>query len=405
MQYGSRAHALVDLASSAIAGDFSRSWAWAQLGIWRSDFPLRADVAAELVVRALVKEPTHAVAVVAYLAREQADRFRDLIARATPGAWAALAHAAVVAAGADQEDVVPGARDAAAADAREVMDPGERTSAPLARRVVTHSAIARASIDRFARVPGELRRALAALALLEVEPSAVRGVDGAHWLPAIERAMTIAANQVTVSVLAAHVGEIPNADTRRSGQIAGEKVARVGEAAQALDAGGPSDSVARALPHALDDDDLPVVAEASAGKQAGPFATGARAARAAKHGVPRVDRYRRGHVAGEGADPLYAGDRPAEGQTPQADNRVADAVPDVRGLARTAHGGLLYLVNLLPRLGLVQAMRDGERWSDRGLRWVLHQLAMVLVRIEPEDPAALVFAGLTPGTPPPSSLQ
>jgi hypothetical protein len=410
VQYGSRVHALIDLASSATAGDFSRSWAWVQLGIWRSDFPLRADVAAELVLRALGREPTHAAAVVAYLARERADRFRDLIARATPGAWAALARAAIVAAGGAGH--VPLRVAETAAGAREAIDAEWRTAAsqPLARRVVTHAAIARASIDRFASVPGELRGALAALALLEVEPSAVRGGDIAQWLPAIERAMTLAATPATVRLPDARDGETQTADAPQDlsavAQSAKADGARFGETAPALDAGDPSKLDARALPRAVDErtqDDRHAVVEADL--QVGLPATGADALRAARRERPPIDDRRGARVDGEPAGQSRTTDRATDERTPHSADRAVEAVPDVRGLTRTRHGGLLYLVNLLPRMGLIETMGGDERWFDRGPRWVLHQLAMALAAIEPEDPAALVFAGLMPGAPPPSSLQ
>jgi hypothetical protein len=85
--------------------------------------------------------------------------------------------------------------------------------------------------------------------------------------------------------------------------------------------------------------------------------------------------------------------------------RAADTVPDVRVLARTGYGGVLYLVNLLPRVGLIETLSGDELWSGRGLRWVLHHLSVALAAMEPDDPAALVFAGLAPGATPPSSLQ
>ena len=337
VQYGSRAHALVDLASSAMAGDFSRSWAWTQVGIWRADFPLRTDVTADLIVRALAKEPTHAAAVAAYLARERADRFGELIARATPNAWDALARAAWLAAG--------GAGNTPDAIDRETHDLEEINPEPLARRVATHSAIARVSIARFASARGDTRRALALLALLEAEPSAVRGrVDVSHVLAAIERAMEGSDAWQNLPAVEAEEGSDASQDLP-----AATRSAKAG-------AGGPTTDVRRS-PRAPDDDSLR---------------------------APSVE------------------DRPtARGD----DSDAADAAPDVRRLAHTGHGGLLYLVNLLPRIGLIEAMRRDERWSERGLRWVLHQLAMALAAIDPADPAALVFAGLVPDAPPPSSLQ
>ena len=397
VQYGSRAHALVDLASSAIAGDFNRSWAWTQVGIWRSDFPLHADVTADLIVRALAKEATHAVAVATYLARERADRFGELIARATPRAWDALARAALLAAGGDGD---PSARSTGrAGNPRDAIDRGAinretidretidreesdqdrrrgRALERLTRRIVTHSAVARVSIERFASAPAEIRRALAALALLEVEPAATRGgVDTAHLLKAIERAMEPAAAHLPET----REARTPTADAR----VPEDDVVRLGEHGAADPAAGePPESEARHSRRAPQDD--------------------------ATRRAPIVEDLRAESGEGSRADEQRVRDpHPTRLSTdaPQAADRRVDGVPDVRRLTRTGHGGLLYLVNLLPRIGLVETLRRDERWSDRGLRWVLHQLAMALAAIDAADPAALVFAGLAPDTPPPASLQ
>ena len=368
VEYGSRAHALVDLASSAMAGDFSRSWAWTQVGIWRADFPLRTDVTADLIVRALAKEPTHGAAIAAYLARERADRFGELIARATPNAWDALARAAWLAAGGVGD---PAARSTSRAGSTpdaidrhthtlEEIDPERRRrhgAESLARRVVTRSAIARVSIARFASAHRDTRRAVALLALLDVEPSAVRSGEIAPLLTAIERAMQPKQGSDTWQNLPAVAEE--GSDTSQDLPAA----ARLEQAASAWDASeSPTNDLRRPQQE------------------------------------PRDETMRA---------PSVEDRRTAQGN----DSDAVGTAPDVRRLAYTRHGGLLYLVNLLPRIGLVDhhgqdgAIRRDERWSDRGLRWVLHQLAMMLAGIDPADPAALVFAGLVPDAPPPSSMQ
>jgi hypothetical protein len=40
--------------------------------------------------------------------------------------------------------------------------------------------------------------------------------------------------------------------------------------------------------------------------------------------------------------------------------------------------------------------------TERGLRWMLHQLALILQPLPPDDAAALAFCGLTPEARPPS---
>jgi hypothetical protein len=85
--------------------------------------------------------------------------------------------------------------------------------------------------------------------------------------------------------------------------------------------------------------------------------------------------------------------------------RMIGHVIGARATVSTRHGGLLYIVNLLSRINLFEAIVTDTRWSSRGLRWVLHQLAMSLAAIEADDPAALAFAGLVPGSLPPAAQQ
>jgi hypothetical protein len=306
VQYGSRVHALIDLASNAIEGDFSRSWAWAQVGIWRSDFPLRADMAADLVVRALAKEPTHAAAVVAHLARECPERLRALIARATPNAWEALVRAAAREGGRGGFDTAVIGRAAGEASTLNPDRSDQPTSLDeaVAIRVARNSAIARVASDVGTSLSDASRVALAVLALLEVEPVAVpRDAETIRVLASLVRKMSPAGASSAVRLV--------DSDDRRTG-------------IEAQCATGPHD---------------------------------------------------------------------------------VEPVPHVRRLARTESGGLLYLVNLLDRMRFSETLRTDALWSERGLRWVLHQLAMALARIDAEDPAALVFAGLMPDAALPSSLQ
>lgn len=73
---------------------------------------------------------------------------------------------------------------------------------------------------------------------------------------------------------------------------------------------------------------------------------------------------------------------------------------DVQG--ETSFGGLLFLLNVLERSGLAADIIADPRLHRRSMRWVLHQLAQLLVGCEPTDPAALAFAGQLPGSAPPS---
>ncbi len=164
VRYGSRRHALLDMALCVAAGDRSREWAWRSLALWAAshDMPERALVAA------LVDEPAAVAPVLAHVARS--GRLGGLVARLTPAAWLALAAAALRASGAS-DDL---ARRALAA-----------TDAP----VVVPSAVARAlrssHIAAALSASGAPVGAVAALALVEAEPGGVAalGEQLAHALP------------------------------------------------------------------------------------------------------------------------------------------------------------------------------------------------------------------------------
>jgi hypothetical protein len=87
----------------------------------------------------------------------------------------------------------------------------------------------------------------------------------------------------------------------------------------------------------------------------------------------------------------------------QLDQEPAEQpLQEVRKTAATNAGGLAYLLNAISRIELpAKVMRD-HRLSKRGLRWTLHQLAVGLLSLDPDDPAALAFAGLLPDAPPPT---
>jgi hypothetical protein len=178
VHYRSRAHALVDLGASALSGDFERAWAWVQIGMWRTDSPVRHDLAAEAVMYTLAREPRHALAALGYLARARNDAVSSLIDLATSAAWVALARAAVKASGSTLDPVKP---------------PFDRLSEfgadRSAKRIVGESAIARTTVATMGKLPIETRLALAALVILEVEPALIhKGVERARlMLAAVER--------------------------------------------------------------------------------------------------------------------------------------------------------------------------------------------------------------------------
>jgi hypothetical protein len=75
---------------------------------------------------------------------------------------------------------------------------------------------------------------------------------------------------------------------------------------------------------------------------------------------------------------------------------------DLRQRILTRWGGLLFLCGVLEDLNIPDFILDHPLLSRRPFSWVLHQLALNLVAIAPDDPAALVFAGLPIKAKPPS---
>jgi hypothetical protein len=163
--YRSRAQALIDMAVSALRGTFDRSWAWRQLGFWPAEGSQQPAAAAETVLRTLGVNPTHAVAVIAHLARHQASVVDALITR-TRGSnlWNGLARSTLVASGAGADLF-----DSAGAFVPAITD------IEAVSRLVARSGIA-AVAGRHFELPAGVRQALAVLALAEVEPAAL-GAD------------------------------------------------------------------------------------------------------------------------------------------------------------------------------------------------------------------------------------
>jgi hypothetical protein len=82
-----------------------------------------------------------------------------------------------------------------------------------------------------------------------------------------------------------------------------------------------------------------------------------------------------------------------------------DLFLDLRQRGFTHRGGLLFLLHLIDELKLPREIMEHENLGARPFVWVIHQLALRLAGIEPDDPAALGFAGLPPSATPPSMGQ
>ncbi|HEX7241272.1 MAG TPA: hypothetical protein VF263_13440, partial [Longimicrobiaceae bacterium] len=388
VRYGSRAHALVDLLTGVAAGDLRRAWAWRQVGLWRAGEEPSGETAAEEAARALLASPESVVAALAAAAR--AGALPALAARVRPAAWVALARTALQAAGApaglasrlfdfaaEGPGMVPGGRGGEAAGAAEAgAEPGSGGAAPspLAVRVARDSRLARAlgeagATDAAAPLPRDTRRALAVLALLEAEPTAVRrgAAETAALAAEVERET---------------VGEAGEAGASRR-ERAGEEPRRPGRGAERPGALAEAEAEARSTRRAPLDRSGPVAGVEAEGGSESP-AEPRRADGASSDRAP-------GRTADAGAnagadvdvDPDAGEERP---------------LPEVRRSGETRWGGLLFLLHLLD---VSEGPFDGPL-AGRSVRWCMHRLGMELLALDERDPAALAFAGLGPDRDPPS---
>ena len=104
-----------------------------------------------------------------------------------------------------------------------------------------------------------------------------------------------------------------------------------------------------------------------------------------------------GRGTGTGTGPV--GDGPG---SPAPEDETDDAGPDsgLRGLP-TEWGGLLFLLNLAPAVGLPHALLADPDLGGRSLQWLLQAVAVTLLPVPSDDPALAAFAGFGPAEPSP----
>jgi hypothetical protein len=233
-----------------------------------------------------------------------------------------------------------------------------------ASRMIARSAIAGAIVHRGADLPGGVRRAIAVLALAEVEPAAL-GADSTQAgrsLAAVTHAIASAGRS----------GDMTPAPIRLH---ADEAVA--GKSSAPADDGSRTDSAERVKEQqaAIESLELPDLLEG------GGLAIRQRAT---------------SQVAGL----MYLLNVVA---------RLLYRVSQVRSVrleadpGSPAEAGHYVLSKDFP--GLAQSAGADARLANRGLRWVLHQLGMALTGADAADPAVLAFAGLPPDASPPSAQE
>lgn len=298
--YHSRRQALMDVAIGVARHDLRRAWAWRQLGLWSSGTVAGESEAVFELMSALTTEGTMVVPTLRALM--EAGWLRRVANQLSDRQWQALAFAALSTTG--KAHLLDGA--------------GGATSSLAMRdalRVLNGSRLLRAisSSCSLLAVSNTVRRAVAALAVLDAEPLLLRG-------------KTV---QTTIGIIADAINP-------------GRK------------------EMAETLPETLDD----------------------AAAHARRTQEEELDAALDSFV--------------------ETDDEETKPL-DLRQRAFTNFGGMLFLLPVIEDLKLPEEIQAHTTFGARSFPWVIHQLAMALVTIEPDDPVALAFAGLPPGATPPSA--
>jgi hypothetical protein len=343
VRYGSRIQVLLDMALSIAHGDYDRSWAWTQLGLWRVGAQPSAREAVRAFVRALADEPQHIVPLLRVLAmRKQLGFFT---ARLAEEQWVELAQAALLTVGAPTSLL----------DAREPLEPAPLTTAPLRRAAhrLLDASLLREELMSLATVSPIARRVAAILMVLDADPNALRTVEesGRALLDTVGEALEIFAVVARTKAEPKPIVEVSGA-TSKTSEDGATVLRRVAESSPEAESGTKDGNT---------------VARRSGEAQ-----------RALSHDTER---------------------RPEE---PVADADGGALLPSVRREAPTRFGGLLFLLGVLDDLGVPDDIRSHPAFTGRLSGWVLHQLALALVPAEENDPAVLAFAGLPPDAVPPS---
>lgn len=334
--YQSRRQALLDFAVGIARGDLRRAWAWRQLGLWRSRSVSDDAQAIVELIDALSAEPVLLVPTLHALV--EAGWLQPIAARITEAQWVALAAAAL--SGSGRIHLIDESSDAPSPH-----------SVRSALRVLARSKLARttSSTSLLEAAAITTRRAVAILALLEVEPILI----------------SAASASATIGMIAAAIGSARNEPISSLIQSSANELSR-----------NKIDQAPTAEPRSLTvtSEDDAARAETSASTSAKSSTTGMETVEAVNQTV-----------------------RPSDTSDLRTDLPI-----DLRRRSLTRFGGLLFLISIVDELNLPEEISDHELLGARPFVWVMHQMAMVLVTVEPEDPVALAFAGLPPETTPPS---
>ncbi len=407
VRYGSRMHAWTDCALGVARGDLGRAWAWRQLGLWRGSGALSPAGAAAELVRGLAFAPQAVVPALVGLAQQGA--LAGLARQLDSASWTLLAAVALDVHEAPRRllETTPAlARDTESVSDRPTTDSGESAArdpnwsadgqvAPTAGAAASRPGAGSPLLALREVAAPENARAIAVLILLAADPALGR--------------QGLAQANVQVASLVRSLLETPDrpapteAQRPRSARSP-ERAERPASAADTASGSGPSDPRGSAPEPVADSPDRPASTTGEPrlddGSQARSLAADPAPGptdRTPDTGTPPT---------GTGPAPATRSAAPSPDPSLAAESLTSERAPDpgptygLRKQGRTDWGGLLLLLNVLEPAGVLDP--DAALPPGRTLRWALHRLAQSLVPVSPDDPAALAFAGLAPGSRPPS---
>ena len=353
--YHSRRQALVDLGVSVSRGDLRRCWAWRQLGLWRSRGVATAAQGVEELVHSLCDEPVLLVPTLRALASSGC--LPQIASRLTEDHWKALAAVALSEGESTHllNQPAPAPTPRAMREAWRVIN-----SSPFLRSIASLPWMAQANLS--------VRRSIAALAVLDVDPVLLRSKSASALIDVIASVTTLSEQTRTASRTTLSANEIAATSISASPTLESTEhtVLSANEAATPTSAPA-TDKLTDRSPQS---EELNAVAETIDAHE--------------NRELPRARRSQANVVAEtlEVAPPL-----------------------DLRERAFTRWGGLLFLFSVFEELSLPEALLEHPVLGERRFTWVLHQLALTMAPIPTDDPAALAFAGLPPQARPPSATE
>lgn len=354
--YHSRRQALLDLTLSVARSDLRRAWAWRQLGLWHAgDIATESEAVAELT-RALRSTPAMVVPMLNALLRT--GWLHSISGRLSGRQWEALARAALSETGVTKllyETTVGVPSSRAFRDAWRV----------------TKSSLLLPAIGTFVGASVATRRAVAALAVMEDDPSLLLNETAQAVVSIIAAAITSGPDFIP-GEQSANAGTVR---TKSVDQTASLSSASTGHNATSSSQPEASELPSRAPNHESSDSALQPTQ---------------RSAKLPGRSAAKIRRTTDQREVETGLDSV--------GQQIREETEL----PDLRRRAFTRVAGLLFLIAVMEDLKLPEQIMAHGMLGRRPFVWVIHQLALALVPIDAKDPAAMAFAGLSPDAKPPS---